>query len=91
VNLPKNLLRVVGMACRLHRCCLQTLFGITPLKSPSRQLDAVGTAIADRPPHRTVRAPLCIRIPPRMSGGETFHRVWMQNTGYWNRARKERF
>ena len=26
-----------------------------------------------------------------MSGGEAFHRVWMQNTAYWNLARKERF
>jgi hypothetical protein len=26
-----------------------------------------------------------------MSGGEALQRVWMQNTGYWNPARKERF
>jgi len=33
-------------------------------------LDAVGTIIAARPPHRTVRARLRIRLPPWMSGGE---------------------
>lgn len=26
-----------------------------------------------------------------MSGDEAFHQVWMQNTGYWNPARKKRF
>jgi hypothetical protein len=37
---------------------------------PETHLDAVGTIIADRPPHTTVRARLRIRLPPWMSGGE---------------------
>src|SRR5262249_10946835 len=42
-------------------------------------LDAVGTIIADRPPHRTVRARLRIRLPPWMSGGEAYIGIRMQN------------
>jgi hypothetical protein len=45
----------------------------------SLSLDAVGTIIADRPPHRTVRARLRIRLPPWMSGGEAYRWIRMQN------------
>ena len=45
---------------------------------------AVGTTIADRPPHRSVRARLRIRLLPRMSGGEANIRIGMQNAGSWN-------
>src|SRR6202521_459493 len=47
-------------------------------------LVAVGTTIADRPPHRSVRARLRTRLLPRMSGGETSIRIRMQNAGLWN-------
>ena len=45
---------------------------------------AVGTTIADRPPHRSVRARLRTRLLPRMSGGETNIRIGMQNAGLRN-------
>ena len=42
---------------------------------------AVGTTIADRPPHRSVQARLRIRLLPRMSGGEAGIRIRVQNAG----------
>jgi hypothetical protein len=42
-------------------------------------LVAVGTTIADRPPHRSVRAPLRIRLLLWMSGGKARIRIRMQN------------
>ena len=53
-------------------------------------VDAVGTTIADRPPHRSVRARLRIRLPPRMGGDEAFQRIGMQNAGFWNPAFEDR-
>jgi hypothetical protein len=41
---------------------------------------AVGTAIADRPPHRSVRARLRIRLLPRMDGVKALVGIRMQNT-----------
>src|SRR5689334_15548354 len=52
--------------------------------------DAVGTTITDRPPHRTVRARLRIRLPPWMSSEEAFERIRMQNAGCWNPVLKDR-
>jgi hypothetical protein len=40
---------------------------------------AVGTIIADCRPHRTVRALLCIRLPPWMTGVKALHRVRMES------------
>ena len=45
--------------------------------------DAVGTTITDRPPHRSVRALLRIRLPPWMSGEEASCRIRMQNVWGW--------
>jgi hypothetical protein len=45
---------------------------------------AVGTVIADRPPHRSVRARLRIRLLRRMSGVEASIRIGMQDAGRWN-------
>ena len=45
---------------------------------------AVGTIIADRPPHKTVRARLRIRLPRGMSSGEACVRIGMQERGFWN-------
>src|ERR1017187_4093686 len=45
---------------------------------------AVGTTIADRPPHRSVRARLRTRLLPWMSGGEANMRIGMQNTRLGN-------
>ena len=45
---------------------------------------AVGTIIAGRPPHRSVRALLRIRLPPRVTGVKALHRVGMKNARYWN-------
>jgi len=47
---------------------------------------AVGTIIADRPPHRSVRALLRIRLPPWMVGVKALHRIRMENTSDWNPA-----
>jgi len=51
---------------------------------------AVGTTIADRPPHRTVRARLRIRLPPWMSGVKTCRRIRVQDAGYRNPAVQNR-
>src|SRR3977135_3855980 len=45
---------------------------------------AVGTTIADRPPHRSVRARLRTRLLPWMNGGETNIRIGMQNARVGN-------
>ena len=46
--------------------------------------EAIGTIFADRPPHRTVRALLRIRLPPWMSGEKASYRMRMQNAWGWN-------
>src|SRR5690242_13616491 len=51
---------------------------------------AVGTTIADRPPHRSVRARLRIRLLLRMSGVEACVRVRMQNSGLRNPSGQDR-
>ena len=45
---------------------------------------AVGTTIADHPPHRSVRARLRIRLLLRMSGVEALTRIGMQDAGFRN-------
>src|ERR1700750_2427888 len=45
---------------------------------------AVGTTIADRPPHRSVRARLRIRLLRRMSGVEACIGIGMQDARLWN-------
>ena len=45
---------------------------------------AVGTVIADRPPHRSVRARLRIRLLRRMSGVKACVRIRVQDTGWRN-------
>ena len=45
---------------------------------------AVGTTIADRPPHRSVRARLRIRLLRRMSGVKASIGVRVQNAGWRN-------
>ncbi len=45
---------------------------------------AVGTIITDRPPHRSVRALLRIRLPPRMAGVKALHRIRMEDARDWN-------
>src|SRR5260221_9163124 len=45
---------------------------------------AVGTTIADRPPHRSVRARLRIRLLRRMSGVEAYIGIGVQNSGWRN-------
>ena len=52
---------------------------------------AVGMPIARHPPHKTVRARLRIRLPPRMCGVKAFHRIRMQNTRERNPSVEERF
>src|SRR5260370_41984302 len=51
---------------------------------------AVGTTIADRPPHRSVQARLRIRLLSGMSGGKAGIRIRMQNTGLRNPPVQER-
>ena len=45
---------------------------------------AVGTTITDRPPHRSVRARLRIRLLRRMSGVEACIGIGVQNAGWRN-------
>jgi hypothetical protein len=45
---------------------------------------AVGTTITGRPPHRSVRARLRIRLLPRMNGVKALVGIGMQNTGLRN-------
>ena len=45
---------------------------------------AVGTIITDRPPHRSVRARLRIRLLRRMSGVEACIGIGVQNAGWRN-------
>ena len=45
---------------------------------------AVGTVITDRPPHRSVRALLRIRLPPPMTGIKALHRIRMEDSRDWN-------
>ena len=51
---------------------------------------AVGTTIADRPPHRSVRARLRIRLLPWMTSGKASLGIRMQNAGKWNPAFQQR-
>jgi hypothetical protein len=53
-------------------------------------VDAVGTIITERPPHRSVRALLRIRLPPWMSGEKANDRIRMQNTWSWQPLREDR-
>jgi hypothetical protein len=66
-------------ASRLHYAGYQ-------MKSAHSNEVAVGTTIADRPPHRSVRARRCIRLLPWMSGGEPCLRVRVQNSRERNPA-----
>jgi hypothetical protein len=50
---------------------------------------AVGTIITDRPPHRSVRALLRIRLPPRMAGVKALHRIRMKNARDRNPSLRE--
>src|ERR1700694_4048460 len=52
-------------------------------KAPSLTV-AVGTTITDRPPHRSVRARLRIRLLRRMSGVEACIGIGVQNSGWRN-------
>ena len=45
---------------------------------------AVGMTIADRPPHRSVRARLLVRLLRRMSSVEASIRIGVQNAGWRN-------
>ena len=44
---------------------------------------AVGARVTPRPPHRSVRAPLCIRLLPRVPDGETLVRPGMKDSRLW--------
>jgi hypothetical protein len=48
--------------------------------------DAVGTTIAGRPPHRSVRARWRIRLLPWMPGRKAGLGIRMQDSGEWNPA-----
>ena len=58
---------------------LRTVFGGSSFEPRAGITVAVGTTIADRPPHRSVRARLRIRLLPRMNGVEALVRIRMQN------------
>src|ERR1022692_156489 len=66
-----------------HDASQKSSSGKSPLMSP-KPVVAVGTTIADRPPHRSVQARLRIRLLLWMSGGKAGIRVGMQNAGLRN-------
>src|SRR6266446_3286913 len=57
---------------------------IEPQGGPISSGVAVGTIIAGRPPHRSVRALLRIRLPPRVTGVKALDRIRMEHARYWN-------
>jgi len=59
-------------------------------REPHTAIVAVGTTIAGRPPHRSVRARWRIRLLPWMPGGKAGHRIRVQNAGSRNPAVQER-
>src|SRR5437773_2765539 len=64
--------------------CLGFEVACQPLGTPFRPTVAVGTIIAGRPPRRSVRARLRIRLLPWMAGGEACIRIRMQSAGLGN-------
>jgi hypothetical protein len=70
-----NPARGVAQGCKVHRLATTV---------------AVGTTIADRPPHRSVQARLRIRLLPWMSSGKASIRIGMQNAGLRNPPEQER-
>ena len=63
---------------------------LTVLHPAGPKTVAVGTTIADRPPHRSVQARLRIRLLLWMSGGKACVRVRVQNAGLRNPPGQER-
>jgi Putative transposase len=97
LHLPADGDAIHGLPCRVRWQKLPILtsiasrllagrrrFAVTPFISRFRDLVAVGTTIAGRPPHRSVRARLRIRLLPRMNGVEALIGIRMQNTGCRN-------
>src|SRR6266550_6445924 len=68
-------------ASRLSPC---DHLGPKPLLPVSWIIVAVGTTIADRPPHRSVLARLRIRLLRRMSGVKACVGIGVQNSGWRN-------
>ena len=85
-----SVVRIHERVARLD-VCPTGLGAKVPFREVHRITVAVGTSIADRPPHRTVRARLRIRLPPWMGGDKAVHWIRMQDTGYWNPAVQNRF
>ena len=84
----------VGDRCKIRQLCALSALE-SPLRPTSRLLVtnrlslshatvAVGTTITDRPPHRSVRARLRIRLLPKMNGVEALVGIGMQDMGVWN-------
>ena len=64
----------------LTQIILHSALGFVPKGNAFDPTVAVGTTIADRPPHRSVRALLRIRLLPRMNGVEALVGIGMQDT-----------
>src|SRR5260370_30855086 len=67
-----------------HRTRVRTGNSVSPLDKTYHGGVAVGTIVAGRPPHRSVRALLRIRLPPWMTGVKALHRIRMENARCWN-------
>jgi hypothetical protein len=83
--------RLLGIShyyCPARSCC-ESAWAFADL-FPCRPVVAVGTTITGRPPHRSVRARLRIRLLLRMNSVEAFIRIWMQNTGLGNPSVQQR-
>ena len=76
-NLARNCHHLCHHCSRCHRSKEASI-----LAAPASV--AVGTTITDRPPHRSVRARLRIRLLRRMSGVEACIGIGVQNAGWRN-------
>jgi len=74
----------------LTQIILHSALGFVPKGNAFDPTVAVGTTIADRPPHRSVQARLRIRLLLWMSGGKACVRVRVQNAGLRNPPGQER-
>src|SRR2546428_7652196 len=85
-RMRKQSQRRASVGTRRERICTPFRFsiGVIACFTTTVITVAVGTTVADRPPHRSVRARLRIRLLRRMSGVEASIRIGVQNAGWRN-------
>src|SRR5579864_5647860 len=86
----KPRVRVSSLPPTFRRMLSSVARRLTAEQSFSGMTVAVGTLITERPPQRSVRARLRIRLLPRMDSGKAGHGIRMQNAGSRNPTAEER-